>query len=170
MNKKWEVLEDGDVLLALNINNELSKLIAEVTHSQYSHAFMYIGNGFIVESTFGGVQISPLKKYDDGHHHVISVRHKTLSAEERQKVRKSALKYLGKKYGYPQLLWYLLARMIGKSEDPKWQLDLDKNGMVCSEAIARAYEDNGFRIKDGLEPYAIEPVDFVESEHFVRIF
>jgi hypothetical protein len=68
------------------------------------------------------------------------------------------------------MLWYAFIRLVGQSENPKWQLDLQPRAMVCSEAVAKAYKLCGYDIKPGFQSSGVEPVDFVESKSFERIF
>ena len=76
----------------------------------------------------------------------------------RELLVKAARKLLGIHYGFLQLIWQLILRICGKSEDPDWSIDVD-TGMICTELVAKAYETLGIQFKD-LPPHQIEPVDF----------
>ena len=167
--KSIKNLEIGDIGLSLNKESVASKLIAKVTDSDWSHVFMYIGNGNIIESTIGGVQITPLEKYLKENYNLVFLRLKGYSATERVLFAQSVLKYVGKRYGWFQILWYLFIRIIKKSESPKWQLDIQKRAMVCSEAIAQAMKDLGVEVKPNFNPAGVEPADFYESDKFKRV-
>lgn len=162
------VLEKGDVILTLNIDNALSNTIKNVTHSKYSHVIMYIGNGNVIESTIGGTKITPLAHYITPNYNMCVMK-PLIESYERDKVVEESLKLLGKRYGYVQLAYYLFLRLIGKSEDPSWQLDIQPNALVCSEAIALAFEKIGKPVKSKLKSSQIEPVDFIQSPQFVRV-
>lgn len=162
-------LQKGDVILSLNIDNALSKTIKEVTNSKYSHTMMYVGNGNVLESTIGGTKITPLAHYVTPVYNICIVR-PLIDGYERDKVVAESLKLLGKRYGYLQLFYYLFLRLIGKSEDPTWQLDIQPNALVCSEAIALAFEKIGKPVKSKLKSSQIEPVDFIQSPNFVKVY
>jgi uncharacterized protein YycO len=165
-----KVLDVGDVILTHNTENPLSIFIADITNSKYSHVVMYVGNGLIAESSVYGTVIVPLEKYFKGKHDIAIMRHLFVTPEERKELVQSALRIMGKRYGYLQLFWYLFIRLIGKSESPKWQLDLEPNAMVCSEAIAVVYKELGYDIKPGFETAGVEPVDFWQSEQFTCLW
>lgn len=162
-------IKAGDILLSRNKKAPISLLIAGVTKSNWSHAFFYIGEGKIIESSVGGVAIHPLEKYLNNTYDVGLFRlNKELTQEETIKLVNNARKLAGISYGYLQLVWFLFLRLLGKSEDPDWAIDLDE-GMVCSELVAHAYETIGIKFKNNLPPHLIEPVDLDESKMTIRI-
>ena len=69
-------LQKGDILLSYNKDNFISQEIAEVTHSSWSHALLYIGNDQIIESTGtgGGVKIENISKYQTDHYNIAILR------------------------------------------------------------------------------------------------
>jgi len=165
-----KMLRPGDVILSLNKENLLSGAIKTVTESNWSHTMMYIGNGLIVESTIGGVRTYPLKHYTTSKYNIAVLRCKDLSDSQRKILIKRVKQYIGMRYAYVQILWDFFLRIIGRSEDPKWQLDVQPNAMMCSEAIARAYGELGFEIKPSFKPAGVEPADFYESLSFVHLY
>jgi hypothetical protein len=171
LEKKLEIiklLKPADVLLSFNRDNKLSATIARITDSSWSHVMMYIGNGNIVESSVGGVHITSIKHYLDDKYDLCLLRANLFSQQDK-KIVKYSLSLVGKKYGYLQMLWYAFIRLIGKSESPKWQLDIQPNAMVCSEAIAESYRKNGLTIKTSIKDTGAEPADFWESNIFRKI-
>lgn len=161
-------IKAGDILLSRNKKAPISKIISGVTRSYWSHAFLYIGEGKILESSIGGVAIHPLEKYLNNIYDVGLFRiNKDLLEEEIFALIKNARKFAGISYGYLQLAWFLILRLFGKSEDPDWSIDVDE-GMVCSELVANAYETIGIKFKD-LPPHQIEPADLDESKMTIRI-
>jgi uncharacterized protein YycO len=178
MNKISAKLDDlmnlakpGDVIL-MTSNKKISEIIREVTNSDYSHTAMYIGNGEIVESTSGGVRIVDLKIYDDNAHpdFILLAAKGRIHTEDRKQLVKSVLKYVGYRYSYLQIIWGLILRLIGKSENTRWQKDLTKRAMHCSEAVATAYKEIGIYIKPDMIPAGVEPVDFLESKVFNPVY
>lgn len=161
-------IQVGDILLSRKINSPISKIIGGVTKSQWAHSFLYIGDGKIIESDWDGVVINHIEYYLNDKYSVGLFRVKPpLSESEKEVLVETARKKLGIKYGYLQLFWFLILRILGKSEDPDWSLDVSK-GMVCSEMMAAAYQEIGRSIKN-LPPSQIEPVDFDDSPITIRI-
>lgn len=158
----------GDILLSCHKKHPISKVIAGITRSNWSHTFMYLGDGKILESNWDGVIIRPLEYYLNNEY-CVGLFRVTPELDEKQtkKVIKEARKMLGIHYGFLQLLWQFILRICGKSEDPDWNLDVD-TGVICTEVVAKAYQKIGIQFKD-LPPHQMEPVDFDDSLITVRI-
>ena len=165
----YKDIQKADIILTFNRDSKLSRAIANITDSGYSHTMIYIGNGFVLESSVGGVQISPLKKYTEEKYNIAILR-ASISKADKEVVVEKSLELLGKKYGYLQLFWYLFIRLIGQSENPRWQLDIQPRKMVCSEAVAVAFGEAGVDVKKGFQDSGIEPVDFLESPWFKKVY
>jgi len=162
-------IQCGDILLVRNKSSTLSIIIAGVTHSNWSHSVLCLGDRQILNDTEVGVHIDDIgvyltPEYSVGLFRVVN----ELSSKDKQLLVKAAYKLVGTKYAWWQLVWDFLIRLIGKSEDPDWGIDVDKQGMVCSEMIARIYNKIGIRFKN-LKPSQMEPVDFDESSITIRI-
>lgn len=161
-------IRPGDILLSCHKKSPISKTIAGVTRSNWSHTFMYIGDGKILESDWDGVVINPLSHYLNNEYRVGLFRvFPDLSEDKIKEVIKAARKMLGIHYGFFQLVWQFILRICGKSEDPDWSLDVD-TGVICTEVVAKAYQKIGVRFKN-LPPHQMEPVDFDDSPITVRI-
>lgn len=161
-------IKPGDILLSRNKKHPVSITIANITKSNWSHVFLYIGEGKIIESSIHGVVINPLSHYLNNKYDVGLFRTKEkLSPEQTKKLIDRARSLLGIKYGFLQVLWLAILRLFGKSEDPDWSLDVD-TGMICSEMIAHAYEYIGIKFKD-LPPHQIEPEDIDQSNQTIRV-
>ena len=158
----------GDILLSRKTHSPISEVIQGVTRSMWSHSFLYIGDNKVIESDWDGVVIHPLDRYLNNKYSVGLYRIKPeLTEDEAEQLVIQARKLLGIHYGYLQILWQLVLRLVGKNEDPDWSLDIDK-GMICSEMMAAAYEKISRRIKE-LPPHQMEPADFDDSPITVRI-
>jgi len=161
-------IQTGDILLTRGIYSPISEVIAGITRSYWSHTVLYIGNNKIIESVYSGVKINPLDVYFTGENAVGLYRYINALTPERQAILvKFARKYAGLEYGWLQLMWQLILRLVGKNEDKDWNLDVSP-GMICSELVARSYESVGIKFKN-LPSYQMEPVDFDESPFTVRI-
>lgn len=159
-SKIKKLLRKGDVILSRNLDSKLSQVIADVSGGPYSHAMMYVGNGQVIESTVGktnGVQISLVDKYLDGEHELA-----VLSLKDQTKVDavvNSFYSLMGKKYAFLQLILdgiYLFVRKVLKRNISK-RMDLS-DGVVCSEAVAKALHDNGYDYHP-----TTSPNDFLQS-------
>ena len=164
-----ELVRVGDVFTSLHTEKELSQTIADITDGEWSHTFMYIGHGVVAEvaihkGKWGG-QVTDLDYYLENPYNLRMLRMKNPDNAVLKKVAKNTKGFIGVKYGFLQIVWDLFLRLIGKSENPRWHVDVDP-GMVCSEAIGWAFWKEGIAIKPGFKPAGLEPVDFVQSEIF----
>jgi hypothetical protein len=147
----------GDVLLSFDRQSWISKEIKEVTHSDYSHAFLYIGKGKILESNPGGVIIREIDSYLDYNRYFLSLFRVYFDEKRPYKLIKTCKKRLGERYGYSQigLLWFI--NTFGVTS-----LQLNLSGVICSELVA-----DGIK-KVGLYPFTkipacVTPADLAEK-------
>ena len=159
----------GDILLSIDKKSPISQIIAGMTKGNWSHVSLYVGDDKLIESTMGGTQIIEIDHYLNDESRRVGLFRVTPKLTEREKALlvKKARRMLMKPYAYIQLIWYWFLRVIGKSEDKRWAVDLSR-GVVCSEMVAKVYQKIGRPIKD-LLPEQMEPVDFDESSVTVRI-
>lgn len=163
-----ELIKPGDILLSRKPGSPISEIIQDVIRSRWSHSFLYIGNDKIIESDWDGVVINPLSKYFDGNYELGLFRiQPELTKEEQVKLIDAAFLAVGTKYAYLQLVWGFILRLLGKSENRKWNIDTSK-GMICSELIARCYKKIGRPLKN-LPPSQMEPADLDESKITIRL-
>jgi len=161
-------IQPGDILLTRGLHSPISTVIAGITRSNWSHTVLYIGENKLIDAIWSGVKIRPLDDYFNGQYSIGLFRYITPLTEEQQiQVVLSARKFAGLQYGWGQLAWQLVLRLLGKNEDPDWGLNI-KPGVICSEMVAKAYQKIGIMFKC-LPPYQMEPVDFDESLLTVRI-
>jgi hypothetical protein len=172
MSNNFQIIKNnikpGDILLSRLKKDPISKTIRGITQSHWSHSSIYIGDNKIVESNWNGVRIQPLEEYSKPEY-VVGLFRITpeLTEQETKGLIKFVRKQIGIHYGYLQLLWQLILRLFGKSEDPDWALDVDK-GLICSELIALSYAHIGRALTE-LEPSQTEPVDLDSSSKTIRI-
>jgi cell wall-associated NlpC family hydrolase len=161
-------IQPGDILLSRDVRSPISTVIGGITHSCWSHTFIYIGDNKIIDAIYSGVKIRPLDDYFQGEYALGLFRYITsLTPEQQIELIKAARKFSGLSYGWFQLGWQLILRLLGKSEDPDWGREV-KPGVICSELVAKSYDKIGIRFKN-IPPYQMEPVDFDESPFTVRI-
>lgn len=162
-------IKAGDILLSRKHGDTISHAIQKVTGSKWSHSFCYIGDGKIIDSDWKGITCKSLEYYLNNEYEVGLFRvTPELTEEQTKNFLDKFRSYLGIKYGYLQLIWQFILRVLGKSEDPDWGIDVDP-GMICSEAMSRAFRWVGKVIKPKLHHSQIEPVDFEESMITIRI-
>jgi cell wall-associated NlpC family hydrolase len=119
-------------------NGVFGKLIRVGTVSRWNHAFIYIGDGLIVEANPMGVVISKASKYE-----VIAWnQHETLTDAQRTKIVNEAKRLIGKSYGFLDIA-NLMLRILGLKLLANTSL-LDKMaeryGVICSELVALSYD------------------------------
>lgn len=140
-------------------NGIFGKLIRIGTLSRWNHAFIYVGDGKIVEANPRGVEVSDVSKYP-----VIAWnKHQELSESERQTIAQSALATVGKSYSF--LTIALLAfRILGvRIFSNTWVIAklAMKEGYICSELVAECYDKAGIVIVNKRD-YLTVPGDLAE--------
>jgi hypothetical protein len=151
-------LKPGDVLLHMG-TGELSKLIAWVGDSAYSHAALVIDNGQLIEAAASGVRHAGLVERTDmrAHFHFVDVyrpeRPGANDGKDRTALLDSINAYLGRPYPMTSLLTLGIACTVRNKVpgDPKLRqfvrmaLDLvianDSSHVVCSELIYRGFDE-----------------------------
>lgn len=119
----------------------LSKVIARVTKSTYSHTFVgapeYLGQPMVIEASFGGVDVTTWRHYDKKYTlSIFMPRDDLIPPDEILKaVTSAADKNLGMPYGFAMLvkmgLSYILG-LVGIEYTPPRSRDL-----VCSQFVLR---------------------------------
>lgn len=133
-------LKQGDILLYRDGNSPITKLIRLFTTSDYNHASIYLGNNYVAESLARGFSI---RKYEDMNYslnHGVDVFRFRRKNFDSKKVKFYVLKYLGRKYGFIDLLKIvlnILTKITFKKESKR---------LICSEAVALVYRKSGFEL------------------------
>lgn len=161
-------LQVGDIGFSFKKGNLFSRFIYAVSvwkknlkkpEKKISHAFIYIGNGLIAESTFSGAIIVNVKKYlDDKHDVEFQTPVYQLSTEEKETVFKLCAEQVGiVKYGWGQLFVILFNKWF-KTRN----FDFSLKQMDCSEFVANIYEKLNRKLID-IESAMADPVSLYES-------
>lgn len=165
-------LKKGDILLSYNKDNIISQEIAKATNSSWSHAFLYIGENQIIESTGtgGGVNAANIDKYQMSHYQVAALRIKSeiASLEQIDLMIEYTKKDIGLKYGYFQIVYLWFIYKFNLIKDKFWQREVD-SGKVCSELILRAGEKAGIKLFNK-NPSIVAPCEFIDNNKLDRIF
>jgi len=113
------------------------KLIRLGTVSRWNHAFIYVGDGKIVEANPTGVAISNLSNYSP----VAWNQHENLTDEQRKNICSFALSAIGKPYNF-LVIFILVLRILGFKllANTRLLYKLSQgDGYICSELVAEAY-------------------------------
>lgn len=138
-------------------NGFFAKLIRLGTVSRWNHAFIYIGDGKIVEANPTGVAISDLAKYDK----VAWNQHELLSDTNRYAITSYAQSTVGRPYNFGIIIM-LAFRAIGVKIFPRSIINYlaKHDGYICSELVAEAYAKAEFPVCDA--PDLCNPGDLAE--------
>jgi uncharacterized protein YycO len=124
----------GDVLLSFNKANLFSRAITEVTHSDSSHAFLYIGNNKILEASLHGVAVRDLEYYLNYDKYYLGLFRLTTSEQNITTLVNYCMSLRGVKYGYAQIIYLAIMNFLGLKNNKDFQIDLP--GIICSELVA----------------------------------
>jgi len=151
----------GDIL---NVQGKgwIGEVIRWFTKSKYSHTACYIGDGKIVESDFGGVMISSVKKYD-GKFDVF--RHRFATETQLADAVLWMKGQVGKGYDYLGLIGVGLA-IIGRKGRNCFD---DKNRYWCSELVADGYINSGIVLCVDPDTYKVSPQDLADCGFLTKI-
>jgi uncharacterized protein YycO len=114
-----------------------ARLIQVGTVSRWNHAFIYIGNGKIVEANPKGVEVSDASKYPL----IAWNRHEELTDLDRKLIVQHAVEQVGKPYNF-LIIFNLVLRILGLRAlaNTHFLYKLaQKEGYICSELVAEAY-------------------------------
>jgi hypothetical protein len=137
----------------------IGRLIRVGTASRWNHAFIYIGEGVIVEANPTGVAISPVTKYPK----IAWNQHEKISDNLREKIVDAAFKEVGKPYAFLDIT-ALFFRIIGLRfirPNVFWKKLASQESWFCSELVSYCYRTSGITLinkKDDL----VTPGDLAE--------
>lgn len=132
-------------------------LIQLGTLTKFNHAFIYIGDGKIIEANPGGVSISDVSKYTN----IVWNKNEYKTDEQRQALVQQAKTHLGHSYSFLAIVAITLE--IFKINRPAWMIKrLSSSGDdICSQLVAQDYRACGF-VVDGKTPdFYITPSDLI---------
>lgn len=141
-----------------------AKVIRWDTDSPVNHAFVYIGNGQIIEAV-RRVRLGYIDEYDD----IIWSTGRlpaelTPSADQREQIVEAAHRMIDEKYNALDILAIGLAqKRMGRlvSDDTWWAKRLSKDGReICSQLVDDAYDAAGIKLfADGRLSGLVSPGD-----------
>lgn len=120
----------------------------------YEHAFIYVGDGKIVEAEPGGALISDLSEYD-GRPIMWSTGLISVPDWQRTDLAEDAKKFEGVPYSFLDYLAIALYRLGIKHPGVAKRVK-DSKHYICSQLVAQIYADNGIPLTE-YPPYLVTP-------------
>ena len=145
------------------LDTAAEKLIEFGTDSPYCHAFVYVGNGRIVEA-IRHVTVSPATDYQDIQWSTgrLAPRY-TPTPLQRKQIAMAAMSYVGEKYNLLDIVAIALAqaRMGREVDGDEWWVRRlsDDHMMICSQLVTNAYRAAGIPLFPGRLSGLISPGD-----------
>ncbi len=143
--KSVEIVKQGDIVFVQG-NGLISKLVRLVDKGTFSHVAIAVSETHIIEATAGSkVDVIP---FDKSEYNIIEVVDLGLTAHQRRMVYSCAMKYVGTRYDYLQLIWYILKKMFRLTGKNRLN---NPHNMICSELVyvalneARVLEELGIK-------------------------
>lgn len=167
-------LEIGDIIVSTT-NENVSRIIRQVTGSQVSHAALYVGDGMVIESAGDGVVLTTLRQALADDSVAVALRYPGLTEAQQLMIRDFAGQHLDSRYDYVGVARHLLYRLAGSvcerfegsmlaaCEAGRYQISFgndDSDRWYCSELVFAAYEHAGVSLVT--LPHASTPETLVE--------
>ena len=138
-------------------------LIEFGTDSPYCHAFVYVGNGQVVEA-IRHVTVSPASDYQDIQWSTGRLAPQyTPTPLQRKQIAMAAMSYVGEKYNILDIVAIALAqaRMGHEVDGDEWWVRRlsDDHLMICSQLVTNAYRAAGIPLFPGRLSGLISPGD-----------
>lgn len=124
----------------------------------YSHAFIYLGDGLIIESLPQGATINELSTYEP--EQVIFAQF-GLSREQRSRICEEAIRLEGTPYSKLDFVAIGLTHYCNDCWLPRWVRKRVANSgrMICSQLVAESYRRAGIELEPGKDPQDLTPGD-----------
>ena len=177
MNIKYtNYLKPGDIGLIYNKGSLLHKIICFFTgrkKKKAAHTWIYLHENRMLEATGEGIKIKKLKKYKERKFILYIGRYIDkfgkvgLSKDSQLKISEIAQKHDGRKYSFFQLIIMLFQQIFGIKKIK----DFEKGKEVCSELVAKIYDNIGLDLFKNKEPHEVTPQDFLDCKQLkIKIF
>ena len=132
------------------------ELIRHATESWAGHAFVYVGNGQIIEAAPPVAKVSSAASHPDA---VWNVRY-PLANDQRDAIVARAHALVGTPYDYPAYVGFALEVLKIRSGTELNPVFREDHWRVCSALVADCYTYAGLHLEAGLEyPNLISPAD-----------
>jgi uncharacterized protein YycO len=142
----------GDIGVT-SISGEVGKLISfgewlnGNKNDKYDHAFIYIGNGQVVEAEAGkeGARIGNIQEYMDGRPLAFSTGKLNIDAAVSQKIVEISLGLVGTEYSFLDYFAIAAHRFHLPIPGLKHYIESSKH-MICSQMVDYAYKTAGYQL------------------------
>lgn len=159
----------GDVVFFKKTDSFISRLIASVTKSEYTHVGLIVAFNektnvaTIIESdAFVSTRIRTVQI--DDKHVIFTTGEKP--KEQIDRIVKYAYNSIGKKYDYLQVFGLFLSLTF---KGDRWSFFNSTNKLICSELIDMAYFTSGVKRKDMENIGNVTPFELIEEYSLVKI-
>ncbi|MCY8228712.1 hypothetical protein MOC30_14075 [Bacillus spizizenii] len=151
-------MKKGDIIFVQG-KGIVSKIIRMFDRGKFSHVAIAMSESQVIEADVDTeVAVRPLSmdKY-----RLVEIVDLELTFEQREKVIRSALKMIGTKYDYIQLLWYALRKIFrfrgrNRLNNPKY--------VICSEMVFRVLNESGILEDLGIDESYEDGIDLTPNE------
>jgi len=138
-------------------NGFFGLLIRVGTTSRWNHAIAYVGDGKAVSADPTGVKLVDISSYKN----IAWNKHEDLTDTQRESIVKNARSFIGRPYDFFTIA-LLALRILGlKLNLPIFTYLAKKDGFICSELVAEAYDKAGVSLLDKPD-YLVVPGDLAE--------
>lgn len=147
---QWMLAEADDLRHAL-VNDWLD-------WQDWQHAFVYLGNGELIEAEPGGARIRPLSEYDHTDVYWCSSISAGLSTSERLDIAAAARAFEGTPYSISDY-FVLTAHKLHIWLPGAESFINSTHHVICSQLAAAAYDNAGHALFDDRWPGDVDPLD-----------
>lgn len=138
----------------------VARLIRLVTHSTVNHAFVYVGDGLVIEAQMrAGMSFKSASRYP-----AVTWSNLPLTDTQRAAIVAWSRWHLRVPYNYLDILALFLTLKLGWVA-PRWarRMVANPNRLICSEAVDLAYQAASVQlINDGRPPCDVTPGDLFD--------
>lgn len=162
------IANPGDIGVT-SVSGDVGKLITigewlnGNSNDKYDHAFIYIGNGQVVEAEPGGARVGSVSKYMDGRPLAFSTGKLPIDAIVGQDIVDIALKLVGTPYSFVDYFAIAAHRFHLPFPGLKSYVASSKH-QICSQLVDYTYREAGIQLfKDNRWPGYVTPADLAEA-------
>ena len=162
-------LQPGDLLL-FRKSYLVGQIIGLITRSQYSHAAIYLGSGYVGEFLYcEGYNVATIEELSERGTTITVFRAKTDLIIRQFAAEKMRL-LTNQPYSWSHVAKAYLYRRLPASLRPQWMnRELDRGEYHCSQSVSKAYRLAGFDLRLDKPDWATAPGDIATSERVERI-
>lgn len=127
--------------------------------SYFTHAFIYVGNGEVIQAQPGGAKRVLLAEALDGRKRV-AFSDFPLNGSQRSNILRAAVSFLGTPYSFLDYLAIAEARMLRSDRLERYVGDTGH--MICSQLVDECYRRAGIELFPGRIPGDVAPGDLAK--------